>query len=155
MDREPRDPHEEEPPKQERETADLTPVVGGWTDVAPLSAHPAHERTASEEGPPLADWDRVVVMPAFRSMIERKVRFVTAATVFFVVYYFALPVSVGYFPAFMDRRIIGPVNLAYLFALSQFFVAWLLAFLYVRVAARFDARSRAILAELEATRGGR
>ncbi len=140
-----------EPPEEER---DLTPVVGGWTDVAPLAAHPAHERTADEDAP-LADWDRVAAMPAFRRLIARKVRFVSAATVFYVVYYFALPVSVGYFPRFMDRRVIGPVNLAYLFALSQFFMAWLLAFVYVRVAARFDGMSREVLAELDVQRGGR
>ena len=94
-------------------------------------------------------------MPAFRRMISTKVRFVTAATVFFVLYYFALPVAVGYFPQFMDRRVLGPVNLAYLFALSQFVVAWLLAFLYVRVAARFDGMSREILDSLDASKGGR
>jgi uncharacterized membrane protein (DUF485 family) len=141
-------------PDEAPEPPDLTPVVGGWTDVAPLAAHPAHERTAEEDAP-LADWDRVAAMPAFRLMIRKKVRFVTAATVFFVVYYFALPVSVGYFPRVMDRPVLGPVNLAYLFALSQFFMAWLLAFVYVRVAARFDRMSRDVLAELDATRGGR
>jgi uncharacterized membrane protein (DUF485 family) len=121
--------------------------VGGWTDVAALEQHPAHERTAADEAA-LADWDRVAALPAFRAMIASKVRFVTAATVFFVVYYFALPVSVGYFPHAMDRRVLGPVNLAYLFALSQFFVAWLLAFVYVRVAARFDRMSHDILAQV-------
>lgn len=54
------------------------------------------------------------------------------------------PILVGWYPRLMDRRV-GPVNLAYLFALSQFVVAWLLAFLYVRVAARFDRMSADIL----------
>lgn len=147
---EPREPPEQTPP----EPGDLTPVSGGWTDVAPLAEHPPHERTATDEAA-LADWDRVAALPAFRAMIARKVRFVVAATVFFVAYYFALPVSVGYFPRAMDRRVLGPVNLAYLFALSQFFVAWLLAFVYVRVAASFDRMSRDILADVRNARGGR
>ena len=144
----------DEKPEQSTGPEDLTPVVGGWTDVAPLEVRPPHERTAEEEAG-LADWDAVAAMPAFRRMISTKVRFVTAATVFFVLYYFALPVAVGYFPQFMDRRVLGPVNLAYLFALSQFVVAWLLAFLYVRVAARFDGMSREILDSLDASKGGR
>jgi len=71
-----------------------------------------------------------------------------------VVYYFALPVLVGWFPELMDKRV-GPVNLAYLFALSQFFMAWALAFLYLRRAAKFDEQARDILAKLDASKKGR
>ncbi len=135
----------------ELEAGDLTPMVGGWTDVAPLEVKPPHERIAGEEGA-VADWDRVAAMPKFRAMISAKVKFVTAATVFFVAYYFALPILVGYAPQFMDRRVIGPVNIAYLFALSQFFVAWFLAWLYMRVAGRFDKLSADVIQDLESGR---
>ncbi len=135
--------------KQPVDGGDLTPVVGGWTDVAPLAqpgperGRPGHVRTADEERG-ATDWDGIAASPAFRRMIARKLRFVLAATAFFVAYYFALPILVGWYPRLMDRRV-GPVNLAYLFALSQFFVAWALAFLYVRVAARFDRMSADIV----------
>jgi len=69
-------------------------------------------------------------------------------TIFFVVYYFILPVSVGYFPAFMDQKVLGPVNLAYLFALSQFFVAWAIAWAYVRAARGFDETANRIVEKL-------
>jgi uncharacterized membrane protein (DUF485 family) len=46
----------------------------------------------------------------------------------------------------MSRRVFGVLNLAYLFALSQFFVAWAIAALYVRAAGRFDEQSRRIVA---------
>jgi len=64
---------------------------------------------------------------------------------FFTVYYFALPVLVGYAPALMERKIIGNINLAYLFALSQFFVAWAIAAFYLRAAARFDSMAKKIV----------
>jgi cation/acetate symporter len=54
---------------------------------------------------------------------------------FFIVYYFALPILVGYAPKFMSRPVLGPLNIAYLFALSQFFMAWIIALLYMRAAA--------------------
>ena len=60
-----------------------------------------------------------------------------------MVYYFALPALVGYAKPFMETRV-GPVNLAYLFALSQFFMAWIIAALYVRAANGFDRDSQAI-----------
>jgi len=50
----------------------------------------------------------------------------------------------------MATPVIGPVNLAYLFALSQFFMAWLIAFLYVRAANRFDRLAAAVLENLTA-----
>ena len=45
----------------------------------------------------------------------------------------------------MEKRVWGAVNLAYLFALSQFFMAWIIAALYVRAAAKFDRMARDII----------
>lgn len=100
-------------------------------------------------------WDRVAAMPEFRKLLSAKTKFIVPATVFFVVYYFALPVLVGYAPAFMDQRVLGDVNIAYLFALSQFFMAWILAWMYVRAADRFDRMSKDILSKLDTTQGGK
>ena len=48
-------------------------------------------------------------------------------------------------PASHDHQSLGRRNLAYLFALSQFFMAWIIAGLYVRAGDRFDALSRDII----------
>ena len=95
------------------------------------------------------DWDVVAGNPEFKALMRAKKRFIVPATIFFIVYYFALPILVGYAPEFMSTPVVGPVNIAYLFALSQFFVAWFIAFLYVRAAARFDEQGRAVLAHLD------
>ena len=95
------------------------------------------------------DWDVVAANPEFRALMRAKKRFIVPATIFFIVYYFALPILVGYAPEFMSTPVVGPVNVAYLFALSQFFVAWFIAFLYVRAAARFDEQGRAVLEHLD------
>jgi uncharacterized membrane protein (DUF485 family) len=94
------------------------------------------------------DWDVVAANPEFQALMRAKRRFIIPATIAFIVYYFALPLLVGYAPALMATPVIGPVNIAYLFALSQFFVAWFIAFLYVRAAARFDEQGRAVLEHL-------
>jgi uncharacterized membrane protein (DUF485 family) len=94
-------------------------------------------------------WDRVAAMDEFKLLLIARTEFVVPAVIAFVVYYFALPVSVGYFPQFMDKRVWGPVNIAYLFALSQFFVAWLIAALYVRRAKIFDDFGSRIMKNLE------
>lgn len=107
---------------------------------------PDDVRQASET---ISDWDVVANNDEFKDLMAAKARFIVPATIFFIVYYFALPVLVGYAPAFMKRTVIGPVNIAYLFALSQFFMAWILAWLYMRAARRFDAMGKSVLDHLQ------
>lgn len=96
-------------------------------------------------GKPAVNWDQIEQQPAFRGLLVKKARFIIAATVFFVIYYFALLVLVGWFPDLMKKQVIGKVNLAYLFALSQFFMAWMLAAIYVRKAAVWDKEAADII----------
>jgi uncharacterized membrane protein (DUF485 family) len=126
---------------------DPTPLVGAPTDVAPLTHRepkPFHERTADEEAD-VVEWERLAASEQFRDLLKAKRRFIVPAMIFFVVYYFALPVLIGYARPFMEKRVLGPVNLAYLFALSQFFMAWIIAGLYVRAAARFDKMAAKVI----------
>ena len=81
-------------------------------------------------------------------------RFVLPATAFFLVYYFLLPLANGLAPGFMRTDVIGHVNIAYLFALSQFVMAWLLAWLYIRKANSVFDRLAAMVRE-RAARGRR
>ena len=91
------------------------------------------------------DWPAIEAEPAFRDLVGAKRRFMIPATVFFIVYYFALPVLVGYFPGAMEKDVIGEINVAYLFALSQFAMAWVVMAMYVRRARDFDAREHEIV----------
>ena len=94
-------------------------------------------------------WDRIAASKEFKDLMATKRLFIVPAFIFFVLYYFALPVLVGYAPQFMQIRVFGKVNLAYLFALSQFFVAWLIAGLYVKAATTFDRLAKDILEKAE------
>jgi uncharacterized membrane protein (DUF485 family) len=93
------------------------------------------------------DWDRIAQSADYRRMMTSKTKFVVAATLFFLIYYFTLPVLVGYWPELMKREVIGVVNVAYLFAFSQFLMTWILAYLYMRISRRFDLMTEKILAE--------
>jgi uncharacterized membrane protein (DUF485 family) len=98
--------------------------------------------------PSLNVWDRIARTDGFRDLMAAKARFIIPATLFFLVYYFALPVLVGYAPDLMQRTVIGPLNIAYVFALSQFFMAWIVAALYMRAASRFDSMAERLLSRL-------
>jgi uncharacterized membrane protein (DUF485 family) len=88
------------------------------------------------------DYEALAASLNFRELVRAKRRFVVLAMSVFLAYYFALPMLVGYARPLMERRVFGAVNWAYLFALSQFFMAWIIAALYVRAANRFDKMAR-------------
>jgi uncharacterized membrane protein (DUF485 family) len=90
-------------------------------------------------------WDSIANSRKFKDLMATKKIFIVPAFVFFVVYYFLLPVLVGYAPNFMATKVWGVVNIAYLFALSQFFVAWIIAALYVKAASDFDRLAQDII----------
>ena len=100
-------------------------------------------------------WDKIAASPQFKDLMATKKVFIVPAFIFFVVYYFALPVLVGYAPTFMSTKVIGNVNIAYLFALSQFFVAWIIAGLYVKAANDFDRLSKDIIEKAGDGQGGK
>jgi uncharacterized membrane protein (DUF485 family) len=97
---------------------------------------------------PRPDWAAIERMPEFRALLRAKRAFVVPACLFFVTYYFALPALVGYWPEMMGRPVIGRINLAYLFALSQFIMAWVLMAAYVRRARAFDRMVEELLARV-------
>ena len=99
----------------------------------------------AESSSPPQDWNRIAAKPAFQELLRVKASFVRKTTIFFLLYYFALLILVGYAPDLMKKEVIGRVNLAYLFALSQFFMAWIVAAIYVKKAAAWDLEAKKVL----------
>jgi uncharacterized membrane protein (DUF485 family) len=130
-----------------KDASDFTPESEAPTDIAPsrrTGRKPSHELTAQDDDD-VVNWNAIAADPEFKDLLSAKARFIISATIFFIIYYFTLPVLVGWFPKVMDRKVIGQVNWAYLFALSQFFMAWILAFLYVGAAAGWDRQAAALI----------
>lgn len=94
---------------------------------------------------PTSKWDALAASPEFRRLMTVRRNFIIPATAFFLVYYFALPLTNGLAPGLMKTKVIGNINLAYLFALSEFVMAWILAYVYIRRANRvFDPLAAAV-----------
>jgi uncharacterized membrane protein (DUF485 family) len=86
------------------------------------------------------DWAAIHRDPRFQELHRRKARFLWGLMGFSILYYFALPVGAGWFQPLFRQRVWGPVNVGLAFALSEFVVAWGIAWWYARRAnARFDA----------------
>jgi uncharacterized membrane protein (DUF485 family) len=74
--------------------------------------------------------------PELTELENRHNRFVWPVTVFFLVYYLSLNVLAGAAREFMGRKIFGEFTFGYLFALSQFVMAFIVAWAYTRFANR-------------------
>jgi uncharacterized membrane protein (DUF485 family) len=98
--------------------------------AAPHTEGVRPEPAAGEE----VHWEGLEQTDEFRELVRRRFRFVFPATIFFLVYYFLLPLGNGLAPDLMKTKVIGEINIAYLFALSEFVMAWVLAYLYIRKA---------------------
>ncbi len=93
---------------------------------------------------PPRDWDTIAADPEFRALMTARRRFVIPASIFFALFFLALPASLALAPGVMARAAIGPLTLAYAFAFAQFVTSWVLLALYMRAARGFDVRARRI-----------
>ena len=85
------------------------------------------------------DWAAIDADVRFQELHRRKSRFLWKLMAISVVYYFLLPIGAAYCPRLFKMRVWGVVNFGILFALSEFLVAWIIAYVYCRVAsAKFD-----------------
>jgi len=92
------------------------------------------------------DWLAIDADPRFQELHRRKTRFLWTLMAISVVCYFLLPVGAAYFPELFGKKVWGPVNFGILFALSEFVIAWLIAFIYSRQASRkFDPMAMALI----------
>jgi uncharacterized membrane protein (DUF485 family) len=73
--------------------------------------------------------------PEMVELENRHRRFVWPATAFFLIYYMALNVLAGTSPDLMGTKLFGEFTFGYLFALSQFVMAFVVAWVYSRWAA--------------------
>ncbi|HET7478666.1 MAG TPA: DUF485 domain-containing protein [Rubrobacteraceae bacterium] len=83
------------------------------------------------------EWVRVERTEAFKELIRSKRAFIIPATIFFFVFYFGLPFLAA-FTTVLDVKVLGSLNLAYLYAFAQFAMTWILMHLYVSRANKWD-----------------
>jgi len=83
---------------------------------------------------------------SFRSLLEGKKRFLLPITLFFLVFYFLLPVLTSY-TTILNHPALGAITWAWVYGFAQFLMTWTLCAVYTKQAARFDTEVRAIISE--------
>lgn len=100
------------------------------------------------------EWSRVAQTSAFHELMQRKKGFIIPATIFFMVFYFGLPVLAA-FTTILNFNVVGAITGAYVYAFAQFAMTWILMHLYVNRANKWDVIiDRARHEAAEGDRGG-
>jgi uncharacterized membrane protein (DUF485 family) len=102
-------------------------------DTREPSRSPTTGRLPADEAVTAAE--AVAKDPEMVELERRHRRFVWPTTAFFLVYYMALNVLAGTSPDLMGTKLFGEFTFGYLFALSQFVMAFVVAWVYSRWAA--------------------
>ncbi len=98
------------------------------------------------------DWVKIDADPKFQALHRKKILFLWGLMVFSLIYYFMLPIGAAYYQDLFKTKVWGVINVGLLFALSEFVVAWVIAFVYSKRAnAQFDAMAQEIINDLHKT----
>jgi uncharacterized membrane protein (DUF485 family) len=94
------------------------------------------------------NWDAVIKDERFQSLRQRKHRVLWGLMAFSLVYFLLLPIGAAYFQNLFKVRVWGVVNVGLLFALSEFVVVWVIAYVYSRKASQdFDRMAESLAAQ--------
>jgi uncharacterized membrane protein (DUF485 family) len=92
------------------------------------------------------NWAAIETNPKFQALYRKKTVFLWGLMIFSIIYYFMLPIGAAYYQDLFKVKVWGVVNVGILFALSEFVVAWAIAFVYSRKAnAEFDTMTQDII----------
>lgn len=82
--------------------------------------------------------------PEFNKLVKKKNKFILPMTIFFLLFYFSLPLLTS-FTTILHQKAIGDITWVWIFALAQFIMVWTLATIYVKKANGFDKDAAVII----------
>ncbi len=96
------------------------------------------------------DWSAILKNSNFVRLQRKKSTFLLSLWVLGAVPYLLFTVAAGYDPALFKMRVIGRMNIGYLFCISQFFMTIAIAIYYTyRTGKDFDPLTRTLLEDIQ------
>jgi uncharacterized membrane protein (DUF485 family) len=93
-------------------------------------------------------YSEIVRSTYFKQLMEEKKRFILPMTLFFLLFYFSLPVLTAYSDV-LNNKVIGDISWAWIFAFAQFIMTWALCMIYTKKAKRFDELAEKVVSEMD------
>lgn len=98
-------------------------------------------------------WQNAVKLPSFRELVAAKKKLLVPMVLAYFGVFMGMTLLAGYAKEFMAQKVSGAFNVAYLLVLGCYFMCWIMAVIYVRIANRdFDVMAGRALYELAQTR---
>ncbi len=91
-------------------------------------------RTSGPTPPTAEIYTEMQGRPEFQDLKRKLRRFVFPMTALFLAWYLLYVIASAYFRDFMGQRLLGNINVAYVFGLLQFISTFVIAWLYSRYA---------------------
>ena len=89
-------------------------------------------------------YDNLIQTEEFKDLLQRKKSFIIPTTIFFLLFYFTLPLLAAY-TKLLHTELIGPISGVWIFAALQFLVVWTCGFIYIKKSEKYDNLSKEIL----------
>jgi uncharacterized membrane protein (DUF485 family) len=116
------------------------------------SARPSAAPDSPTPTPSPASYSEVQASAEFAQLRRANRAFAFPVTVGFITWYLLYVVLSSYADGFMDTKVVGHINVAFVLGLAQFATTFLIAWLYSRYAtAKLDPGAQALKTQLENT----
>jgi uncharacterized membrane protein (DUF485 family) len=93
------------------------------------------------------EYGKVAQSEKFKELIASKKRFIIPMTVFFLLFYFILPILTSYSNV-LNNSAIGPISWAWVYAFAQFVMTWALCIIYSKKSKEFDRKIEEIKSDI-------
>ena len=99
-------------------------------------------------------WLKSVQSPEFKMLIDAKRRTILPMVIIYVLGYIGLSVLAGFGRDILGIKVLGAVNLGFVFIAVNYLMSWALAVVYARVSARnYDPLIKIVTDRARASRG--
>ncbi|MDE3839966.1 DUF485 domain-containing protein [Bacillus methanolicus] len=83
------------------------------------------------------NYSQIAQSSLFKRLLRKKRNFILPFSLFFLAFYFTLPVLTAY-SDILNTPAFGPISWAWVFAFAQFIMTWSLCIIYTKKASEFD-----------------
>lgn len=90
------------------------------------------------------DYVQVEQSEQFQQFMTKRKKFILPYTIFFLVFYFLLPICTSY-TSFLNTPAIGDISWVWIFAFAQFVMTFVLSIVYVKKAGALDQEAELII----------
>lgn len=102
------------------------------------------EKDIGKQGAKKYDFESIANSSDFRGLMKAKKRFLIPTTIFFLAFYFMLPILTSY-TTILNAPAIGSITWTWVYAFAQFIMTWVLCIIYVKKAGTFDHMAEQII----------